>query len=80
MFASAESKKRMAVPGTEPNCLLDAWVQEMVNWQRYEEAKASGQTYDGSKPTVNREYSDHEIAMVLLRWANLICSLVCILR
>lgn len=59
MHCSAESKKRMAA-GEEPDCLIDAWIKAMI------EAKQANETQDGEKALLNREYSDHEIAMVLL--------------
>lgn len=58
MHCSAESKKRMAA-GEEPDCLIDAWIKAMI------EAKEQNSN-DGEKALLNREYSDHEIAMVLL--------------
>lgn len=59
MHCSAESKKRMA-SGEEPDCLVDAWIKAMI------EAKTSNENVNGEKALLNREYSDHEIAMVLL--------------
>ncbi|CAD6580030.1 MAG: RNA polymerase C-22 sterol desaturase [Cyphobasidiales sp. Tagirdzhanova-0007] len=64
MFCSAESKKHMA-GGAEPVCLLDEWVREMIAFDAYNQAKANGDVLP-SKSTVTREYSDYEIAMVLL--------------
>lgn len=58
MHCSAESKKRMAA-GEEPDCLIDAWIKAMI------EAKNENSASD-EKALLNREYSDHEIAMVLL--------------
>ena len=73
MFCSAESKKHMA-GGAEPVCLLDEWVREMIAFDAYNQAKANGDVLP-SKSTVTREYSDYEIAMVLLRYAfpNIAC-------
>ena len=60
MHCSAESKKRMAA-GEEPDCLIDAWIKAMI------EAKSANETSaNGEKALLNREYSDHEIGMVLL--------------
>ncbi len=56
--ASAASKIRMA-SGAEPSCLLDAWVTEMI------QARA-GNGEDEQRRVLSREYSDHEIAMVVL--------------
>ena len=70
MYCSAESKTSMR-KGGEPTCLLDAWVKEMIEYSKYEEALKNGEdkaTLD--KPLLAREYSDHEIAMVLMRWVS----------
>ncbi|KAI5455024.1 RNA polymerase C-22 sterol desaturase [Naganishia albida] len=56
--AAGASKKRMA-EGGEPNCLLDAWISEMIS------ARA-GDGDEEQKRVLSREYSDHEIAMVVL--------------
>lgn len=57
--ASAASKKAMAA-GETPHCLLDEWISAMSS------AK-SGNTEDGEqKRVLSRDYSDHEIAMVVL--------------
>ncbi|KAJ9097834.1 hypothetical protein QFC19_006624 [Naganishia cerealis] len=56
--AAGASKKRMA-EGGEPNCLLDAWISEMIS------ARA-GEGDEDQKRVLRREYSDHEIAMVVL--------------
>ncbi|KAK9897780.1 cytochrome P450 [Cystobasidium minutum MCA 4210] len=60
MHCSAESKKRMAA-GEEPDCLIDAWIKAMIEAKNANETSATGE-----KALLNREYSDHEIAMVLL--------------
>jgi C-22 sterol desaturase len=66
-FCSAESKKRMSQPGAEPECLLDAWIKEMVDARRWQEDKDAGKATAGEgKPLLVREYSDNEIGMVLL--------------
>ena len=56
--AAGASKKRMAAGG-EPDCLLDAWISEMIS------ARA-GDGDEEQKRVLSREYSDHEIAMVVL--------------
>lgn len=56
--AAGASKKRMA-EGGESNCLLDAWISEMIS------ARA-GDGDEDQKRVLSREYSDHEIAMVVL--------------
>lgn len=57
--ASAASKIRMA-SGAEPSCLLDAWVSEMI------QARAGNGEDEQQRRVLSREYSDHEIAMVVL--------------
>lgn len=57
MAASAAAKIRMADGANEPECLLDEWVRAMID------AKSS----DGEQARLlSREYSDKEIAMVIL--------------
>ncbi|ORY24797.1 putative C-22 sterol desaturase [Naematelia encephala] len=60
--ASAQSKKRMADPSNEPECLLDHWTRAMV------QSRAGGNVDgDGEQARLlSREYSDHEIGMVVL--------------
>jgi C-22 sterol desaturase len=60
MHCSAESKKKMA-RGEEPECLVDEWIKAMQDARRSDEVGD-----DNEKALLNREYSDHEIAMVLL--------------
>ncbi|ODO01636.1 hypothetical protein I350_06460 [Cryptococcus amylolentus CBS 6273] len=57
--SSAESKIKMADFANEPECLLDEWTRAMINAQK---AQDDGET----TKLLQREYSDHEIAMVLL--------------
>ena len=57
----------MALPGSEPECLLDAWIKEMLDARAYEASAASGQHASGEgKPLLVRDYSDNEIGLVLL--------------
>ncbi|KAE8543400.1 hypothetical protein D1P53_000109 [Cryptococcus gattii VGV] len=57
--ASAASKIRMEDDDAEPECLLDHWVRAMILARRAQD--------DGEETKLlSREYSDHEIAMVLL--------------
>lgn len=56
--ASAACKKSMAA-GNTPNCLLDAWISEMIKAR-----EGSGE--DEQRRVLSREYTDHEIAMVVL--------------
>ncbi|KAI5475960.1 C-22 sterol desaturase [Pseudohyphozyma bogoriensis] len=60
--AAAASKKAMAA-GKQPDCLLDAWVEEILAAKAYREGKDQG----AERPNlILREYSDHEMALVLL--------------
>ncbi|WVQ81465.1 hypothetical protein IAT38_003589 [Cryptococcus sp. DSM 104549] len=57
--ASAQSKVRMADLDAEPACLLDEWTRAMVLARKAQD--------DGEETKLlSREYSDHEIAMVIL--------------
>ena len=56
--ASAASKVAMA-RGDEPSCLLDAWIAEMIQARQ-------GSGEEDQARVLSREYSDHEIAMVVL--------------
>ena len=56
--ASANSKIRMADPTAEPECLLDAWTKAMVTARQKRETEQD--------KLLEREYTDHEIAMVVL--------------
>ncbi|GFZ47480.1 C-22 sterol desaturase [Saitozyma sp. JCM 24511] len=59
--ASAESKIRMEEPTNEPSCLLDEWTRAMI--------LSRAGTAEGDREQVkllSREFSDHEIAMVIL--------------
>lgn len=58
--ASAASKAKMAQPGAQSECLIDEWTQAMM-------ASRCGENGDGEQAKLlSREYSDHEIAMVIL--------------
>ncbi|TIA87037.1 hypothetical protein E3P99_03441 [Wallemia hederae] len=58
-YASAQSKARMAL-GEEPECLIDHWTKAM------HEAKHNDRDDGSSKVLRAREFSDNEIAMVVL--------------
>ena len=60
---SAKSKARMAVGG-EPNCIMDFWVQSMIESAKYNEKIARGIQVDPSqKPaTLVRDFTDWEIS------------------
>ncbi|EIW67128.1 C-22 sterol desaturase [Tremella mesenterica] len=62
--ASAESKRRMADPNSEPQCLLDAWIKAMID-SRHGDDNVQGEEGEQQR-LLSREYSDHEIAMVVL--------------
>lgn len=58
-YASAQSKIKMA-EGHEPECLIDHWTKAMI------EAKNNSNDDTSSKVLRAREFSDNEIAMVVL--------------
>ena len=60
--ASAASKVRMADPTEESLCLLDEWTRAMIQAQEGQAGKVDGE----QAKLLSREYSDHEIAMVVL--------------
>jgi C-22 sterol desaturase len=61
MAASKASKIRMADPQAESECLLDEWTRAMI------ESRAGHSKADGEQAKLlSREYSDKEIAMVVL--------------
>lgn len=55
---AAKSKLSMAA-GDEPTCLVDAWIKSMID------ARA-GEGDEEDRKVLVREFSDHEIAMVVL--------------
>lgn len=63
---AAKSKVRMAAGG-EITCILDAWVKQMVDSERWREAEAKGEPLEGvEKPTqMLRDFSDYEIAQTI---------------
>jgi C-22 sterol desaturase len=64
--ASAKSKARMAAGG-EPNCIMDAWVKNIVASKKWREAEAEGRlTEDLEKPSpLLREFTDYEVAQTV---------------
>ena len=62
--AAGASKKAIAA-GKEPDCLLDAWVSEILQAKAWRE-KADGDTTTERPNLILREYSNHEMALVLL--------------
>lgn len=63
---AAKSKVRMAAGGTA-GCILDGWVQSMIECENYRQKVASGVKVDGSeKPTqMIRRFTDFEISQTL---------------
>lgn len=63
---AAKSKARIAVGG-EPNCIMDFWVQSMLESAKYNEKIAKGISVDASeKPsTVVRDFTDWEISQTI---------------
>jgi C-22 sterol desaturase len=63
---AAKSKVRMAAGG-DITCILDGWVKNIQDSEKYRERIAKGETVDPSeKPTqLLREFSDIEISMTL---------------
>ncbi|KAM0792936.1 hypothetical protein ACM66B_002695 [Microbotryomycetes sp. NB124-2] len=60
--AAASSKAKMA-SGAQADCLLDAWVEQILAAKAFRENKEEG----AERPNlILREYSDHEMALVLL--------------
>jgi C-22 sterol desaturase len=60
MDVAAKSKLSMAA-GDEPTCLVDAWIKSMID------ARTDGGDDDEeTRKVLVREFSDHEIAMVVL--------------
>jgi len=63
---AAKSKVRMAAGGT-PNCIMDAWIQQMQLSAKYRERIAKGEKVDDSeKPAhVLRDFTDFEISQTI---------------
>lgn len=66
--ASAQCKERMEA-GEEPNCIMDAWIRNMVISKKWRAAEATGDfsAVEGTeKPSpLLRDFSDYEIAQTL---------------
>ncbi|VUC37951.1 unnamed protein product [Clonostachys rosea] len=64
--ASAKSKARLAAGG-EPNCIMDAWIKNMLLSKKWTEADAKGlPTENIEKPSpLLREFNDYEIAQTI---------------
>ncbi|KAK3688132.1 cytochrome P450 [Podospora appendiculata] len=62
---AAKSKVRMAAGG-EMTCIMDAWVLNMVESQKWREAEANGTTEGMEKPNpLLREFTNYEIAQTV---------------
>ncbi|KAK3956202.1 cytochrome P450 [Pseudoneurospora amorphoporcata] len=62
---AAKSKVRMAAGG-EATCIMDAWVKQMIDSQKWREAVASGNTEGIEKPTqLLRDFTDYEISQTI---------------
>ncbi|KAH6856753.1 cytochrome P450 [Chaetomium sp. MPI-CAGE-AT-0009] len=62
---AAKSKARMAAGG-EPNCIMDAWIIQMIQSQRWRDAQAKGDTEGVEKPThILRDFTDYEISQTV---------------
>ncbi|KAK4145884.1 cytochrome P450 [Dichotomopilus funicola] len=62
---AAKSKVRMAAGG-EPNCIMDAWIIQMIQSQRWREAQEKGDTEGVEKPThILRDFTDYEISQTV---------------
>ncbi|KAK4156224.1 cytochrome P450 [Chaetomidium leptoderma] len=63
---AAKSKARMAAGG-EPNCIMDAWIAQMIQSKKWRDAQEKGVTIEGlEKPThVLRDFTDYEISQTV---------------
>lgn len=63
---AAKSKVRMRAGG-EVTCIMDAWVKQMIESERWREAEASGKTVEGlEKPQpLLRDFTDYEISQTI---------------
>lgn len=62
---AAKAKVRMR-SGGDVTCILDAWVKNMLNSEKYNERKAKGLADESEKPsTLIKMFSDLEISMTL---------------
>ena len=62
---AAKSKVRMATGG-KTECILDGWVSQMLESERYRQKVAEGKEVDTEKPSMLiRLFSDFEISMTL---------------
>ncbi|SCV72585.1 BQ2448_4122 [Microbotryum intermedium] len=63
LAAAARQSKEAMQAGKEADCLLDAWVEQILATKEYQDNKEGG----AERPNLLvREYSDHEMSLVLL--------------
>ena len=65
---AAKSRVRMRQKGAEPDCIIDRWILQMMDSERYNERIAKGEVVpQEEKPAlVLRKFSDFEISMTVL--------------
>ncbi|KAM0749617.1 cytochrome P450 [Meredithblackwellia eburnea MCA 4105] len=64
LTAAAAASKKAVAAGKEPDCLLDAWVQQILQAKAWRERTDDS---DAERPNlILREYADYEMALVLL--------------
>ncbi|KDE08747.1 C-22 sterol desaturase [Microbotryum lychnidis-dioicae p1A1 Lamole] len=63
LAAAARQSKEAMMAGKEADCLLDAWVEQILATREYQDNKEGG----AERPNLLvKEYSDHEMSLVLL--------------
>lgn len=64
---AAKAKVRMRQKGAEPECIMDRWIMQMMESERYRERVAKGEKVpDDEKPAMLlRKFSDLEISMTI---------------
>lgn len=64
---SAKSKIRMKQPGAKAECILDRWVEQMMESERYNQRIAKGEVVsEAEKPKhILRQFTDFEISLTL---------------
>lgn len=63
--AAAKSKVKMAAGG-KPDCIMDAWIIQMIESDRYREAQDKGEADGIEKPSpLLRMFNDYEIAQTV---------------
>ncbi|WPG97610.1 sterol C-22 desaturase [Acrodontium crateriforme] len=64
---AAKAKIRMRQKGAEPECIMDRWIMQMIQSEKYRERLARGETVaQEEKPSmILRNFSDLEISMTV---------------